>query len=132
MKPEVFWLTATILMTALFWVPYVLNRVAVSGLSGALSGNIPDMSSVPGWAQRAARAHQNAIENLVLFAALVLLAQAQGVAPSLLAAVTEAYFFTRLVHFIVYTAGLPALRTLTFAVGWGCQIVLILAILKLI
>jgi uncharacterized MAPEG superfamily protein len=119
-------------MTALFWVPYVLNRIAVSGLSGALSGNIPDMSSVPGWAQRAARAHQNAIENLVLFAALVLLAQAQGVAPSLLAAVTEAYFFARLVHFIVYTAGLPALRTLTFAVGWGCQIVLILAILKLI
>ena len=132
MKPEVFWLTATILMTALFWVPYVLNRIAVRGLSSALSGSIPDMSLVPPWAQRAARAHQNAVENLVLFAALVLLAQMQGVASTLLTAATEAYFFTRLVHFIVYTAGLPALRTLTFAVGWACQIVLILAILKLI
>ena len=101
MKPEVFWLTATILITALFWVPYVLNRIAVCGLSGALSGSIPDMSLVPGWAQRAARAHQNAIENLVLFAALVLLAQTQGVASTLLAGVTEAYFFTRLVHFVV-------------------------------
>ncbi len=132
MKPEVFWLTATILMTALFWVPYVLNRIAVCGLSGTLSGSVPDMNLLSGWAQRAARAHQNAIENLVLFAVLVLLAQMQGVAPTLLAAVTQAYFFTRLVHFIVYTAGLPALRTLTFTVGWVCQIVLILAIFKLI
>jgi uncharacterized MAPEG superfamily protein len=131
MKPEVFWLTATILMTALFWVPYVLNRIAVCGLSGALSGNVPDMTAVPAWAQRAARAHQNAIENLVLFAALVLLAQAQGVASTLLAAVTQVYFFTRLIHYIVYAAGLPGLRTLTFAVGWACQIVLIVAILKL-
>jgi len=132
MKPEVFWLTATILMTALFWVPYVLNRIAVFGLGGTLAGNIPDMSTVPAWAQRAARAHQNAIENLVLFAALVLLAEAQGVSPSLLVGTTQAYFFARLAHYVVYTAGLPALRTVTFTAGWICQIVLILAIFKLI
>jgi uncharacterized MAPEG superfamily protein len=35
----------------------------------------------------------------------------------------------RLAHFIVYTSGIPVMRTLTFSVGWAAQIVILLAIL---
>ena len=41
MTTELFWLTATVLMTALMWMPYILNRIAVRGLIGALANETP-------------------------------------------------------------------------------------------
>ena len=122
------WLTATILMTALFWVPYVLDRIAVRGLMGAMAGAGPEGGAHSPWAERAIRAHRNAVENLAVFAPLVLIAHAQGLSSPLLAGAAAAYFFARLVHFLVYSAGLPVVRTLAFAVGWAAQIVFAAAI----
>ena len=62
MTTELYWLTLTALMTALFWVPYVLNRLAMNGLLGTLAGSAPDSSSLSIWAQRAIKAHYNAVE----------------------------------------------------------------------
>jgi uncharacterized MAPEG superfamily protein len=41
-----------------------------------------------------------------------------------------AYFYARLLHFMVYSAGIPAVRTLTFTAGWLAQIVIIASILR--
>ncbi len=41
MTTELFWLIATVLMTALMWMPYILNRIAVRGLIGALANETP-------------------------------------------------------------------------------------------
>ena len=71
MTTELYWLTLTALMTALFWVPYVLNRMAVTGLGNTLAGTAPDIGKLSDWAQRACRAHTNAIENLAIFAPVV-------------------------------------------------------------
>ena len=38
------------------------------------------------------------------------------------------YFWARLAHVIVYTLGVPVLRTLAFAVGFVAQVALVLAI----
>ena len=35
MTRELFWLTLTVILTGLLWVPYVLNRCQVRGLGGA-------------------------------------------------------------------------------------------------
>ena len=56
------------------------------------------------------RAHANAVENLVIFA------------PA--ATACALYFFSRLVHYVTYTAGIPGLRTLAFFGGWGVILVL--------
>lgn len=40
------------------------------------------------------------------------------------------YFFACLLHFVVYSAGLPAVRTLTFTAGWLAQMAIILSILR--
>lgn len=128
MTSEMTWLAATVLMTALFWIPYVLDRIAVRGLWAALAGAGPEGGAQSPWAGRAINAHRNAVENLVVFAPLVLIANAQGLASPLLAGAAAAYFFARLVHFLVYSAGLPVVRTLAFAVGWVAQMIFAAAI----
>jgi uncharacterized MAPEG superfamily protein len=127
---ELYWLTLTALMTALFWVPYVLNRVAAVGLGGALAGGAPDSGKQADWAQRAIRAHGNAIENLAIFAPIVLTAHVLGVSSAVTKGAVVVYFFARLAHFIVYAAGIPAARTLTFTAGWLAQMTIIASILR--
>ena len=56
MTTELYWLTLTALMTALFWVPYVLNRMAINGLGGTLAGGAPESSGHSIWPQRAIKA----------------------------------------------------------------------------
>ena len=130
MTTELYWLTLTTLMTALFWVPYVLNRMVMNGLPGTLAGNAPDSSTLSTWAQRAARAHTNAVENLAIFAPIVLTAHVLGISTSTTKAAVVVYFFARLLHFVVYSAGIPAARTLTFTAGWLAQIAIIASVLR--
>jgi uncharacterized MAPEG superfamily protein len=127
---ELYWLTLTVLMTALFWVPYVLNRMIVGGLGRTLAGASPDSGAHSLWAQRAIKAHYNAVENLAIFAPIVLVAHLLNISTPATKAAVVVYFFARLLHFAVYSAGIPAARTLTFTAGWLAQIVIIAAILR--
>jgi uncharacterized MAPEG superfamily protein len=81
------------------------------------------------WAQRLKKAHYNAVENLVVFAALVLVLNAVQVSNATTVLACEVYFWARLVHAIVYTLGIPWLRTLSFAVSWGALVALLLQVL---
>lgn len=130
MTTELYWLTLTALMTALFWLPYVFDRMVVMGLAVTLAGPAPDNGKLPLWAQRAIRAHHNAIENLAIFAPVVLTAHLLGISNPATKAAAAVYFFARLVHFVVYSAGLPLARTLAFAAGWAAQIVFVAGILR--
>ena len=42
------------------------------------------------------------------------------------------YFWSRLAHVVVYTLGIPVLRTLSFTAGFVAEVLLVLAIFKLI
>jgi len=127
---ELYWLTLTALMTALFWVPYILDRLAVRGVWPALSDTQPENGGPHSlWAQRAIKAHQNGVENLAIFVPAVLIAHLLNISTPATKMAVVVYFFARLVHFFVYLAGVPVVRTLTFAVGWGAQIVILANIL---
>lgn len=128
LSPELFWLTATAVLTALFWVPYVLNRMVENGLWGALRNPEPDARPRARWAERMMCAHTNAVENLVIFAPLVLVAELSGHTGAVTAAAAAIYFAARAAHYVIYVAGVPVLRTLAFAAGFGAQIALALAI----
>ena len=114
MKPEVFWLALTAMKTGLFFAPYILDRIMVRGIMGTLKN--PDPSDKPqhAWAQRAQAAHYNAAENLVVFASLVAAAQFAGVSTELTVWGCMLYFWARLAHYVVYTLGIPVIRTLCF------------------
>ena len=130
MTTELYWLILTALMTALLWVPYVLNRMVMNGLGGTLAGGAPDSNTLSTWAQRASRAHTNAVENLAIFAPIVLTAHVLNISNGATKAAVVVYFFARLLHFVVYSAGIPAARTLTFTAGWLAQIAVIASILR--
>ena len=132
MSRELFWLTLTVAMTGLFWLPYILDRFAVRGLMPTLGNPRPDAKPQSGWAQRMMAAHTNAVENLVVFAPLVLVAQALDIHTGTTAFACGLYFWSRLAHVVVYTAGIPVLRTLAFAGGWIAQAILVLAVFKLV
>lgn len=124
------WLAASALMTALFWVPYVLERMVALGIFGALKPVDPeDELKQALWARRAKRAHYNAVENLVIIATLVLVAQAMGKgAASDVVFATELYFWARLLHFPALTFGLPVVRTLAYLAGFAAQIIVAIQI----
>jgi uncharacterized MAPEG superfamily protein len=108
-------------LTAFMWVPYILNAVVVRGLTDAV-GYPADPKPLAPWAQRMKAAHYNAVENLAVFAALVLTAQAAGANNEVTATACMVYFWARVAHFLVYAAGVPWVRTLSFFVGFLCQI----------
>ena len=75
MSTEIFWLTLTVAMTGLLWAPYILDRIMVRGLMGAMANPSPNDKGQSPWARRLMAAHTNAVENLVIFAPLVLTAR---------------------------------------------------------
>jgi len=130
LSPELRWLTYTVLMTALFWVPYILDRLATRGVWKAISDTKAETGETPTlWAKRAICAHTNAVENLMIFAPAVLIASTVGVSTPATQTAAAVYFFARLIHFVVYTLAVPVLRTLSFLVGWAAQVVILISIL---
>ncbi len=132
MQQELWWLTATTLMTALFWMPYIVNRMVVRGVIETMQNPKPDMPKHADWAERSIAAHKNAIENLAIFAPLVLISVWVGATNSITTTACVTYFFARLVHFVVYTAGVPVVRTLAFVIGFAAQVIIALVILGLL
>jgi uncharacterized MAPEG superfamily protein len=132
MTRELFWLTLTVILTGLLWVPYILNRIQVRGLTGAMANPTRNDKPHAEWAARLMFAHDNAVENLVIFAALVLILAQLDYSTKWTALACAVYFWTRVAHVIVYTMGVPVFRTLAFAVGFAAQAVLALAIFKIL
>ncbi|MFN3657707.1 MAG: MAPEG family protein [Pseudolabrys sp.] len=128
MTRELMWLTLTVILTGLLWIPYILDRIKVRGLMGAMAN--PSRSDTPQspWAQRLYFAHTNAVDNLVIFAPLVLILDNIGYSSPATVAACAVYFWARLAHAVVYGLGIPVARTLAFAVGFGAQAVLVLAV----
>ena len=132
MSKELYWLVLTVAMTGLFWLPYILDRIMVRGLMPTMANPGPTDKPQSAWAQRMMAAHTNAVENLVIFAPLVLVAQLLSIATPTAAFACALFFWSRLAHVVVYTLGIPVLRTLAFAGGFVAQALLVLAIFKLI
>jgi len=128
MTRELFWLTLTVILTGLMWLPYILNRVMVRGLSGAMANPSRNDKPQAEWANRMMFAHDNAVENLIIFAPLVLILNAIDYSTKWTVMACAVYFWSRLAHAVVYTFGVPVLRTLTFTVGFLAQVVLVLGI----
>jgi len=115
----------TVELSMLVWAVALTVVQVVIAASGAtmqlglpaLAGNRQNMPELTGWAARAQRAHRNMLESLVLFAALVLTAQATGTANETTALGAQLFFWARLAYAVVYVAGIPWLRTGVWAVS---------------
>src|SRR5882724_2893960 len=108
------------------WVPYVAARMATHGVMRAIGNPGPDYPCDLPWVDRARRAHMNAIENLAVFAPLVLVGAIIGVSTKVTALSAQTYVAARLVHYVIYTVGIPVVRTIAFLVG-ACATLVIAA-----
>lgn len=132
MSRELFWLTMTVALTGLLWIPYILDRAHVRGLWATLDNPKPNDKPQSPWAHRLYFAHTNAVDNLVIFAPLVLILDSLNISTRVTVIACAAYFWSRLAHAVIYAFGWPVLRTLAFLVGFIAQAVLVLAVFGIV
>ena len=83
-----------------------------------LAGNRDDLPLAnTGFAGRADRAWRNMSDGLVMFATLVLAANAAGISNENTVLGAQLFFWARLVYFPVYLIGIPYLRTVVWIVS---------------
>lgn len=123
MTVELKTLTWVAVLTGLIWVPYILNLIMVRGVMDAV-GYPDNPKPIAPWAARMKAAHYNAVENLAVFAALVLVAHAINLHNEATVLACTAYFWARVVHLAAYTFKISFVRTLAFTVGFICQMTL--------
>jgi uncharacterized MAPEG superfamily protein len=129
MSTEIRYLTYVTVLTALLWIPYVLNMIRVRGLADAV-GYPVNPRPLARWAARLRSAHYNAIENLAVFAALVLVAHTAGISTPATEMSSVVYFWARLAHPLAYVLAIPWVRTLAFVAGFAAQLCIARAILQ--
>jgi len=116
MKPEMMLLTWAVVLTL------VQMLVAATGAASQygpmpLFGNREGLAPLTGWAGRAQRAHRNMLENLVLFAVLVLVSVVSQKTNGTTLLGAQLFLWARLAYAVIYLAGIPYLRTAAWLVS---------------
>jgi uncharacterized MAPEG superfamily protein len=116
MTPDLNYLLMSVVLA---FVQVLIAAVAANQAVGltALAGNRDDLPVLTGLAGRARRAHLNMVENMVLFAALVLIAAVAGKANATTAMGALVFFWARLAYAVIYLLGIPWLRTVAWFVS---------------
>ncbi|MBK8335716.1 MAG: MAPEG family protein [Sterolibacteriaceae bacterium] len=125
-SPELTYTALSAALTGSLWVPIIVNRLREMGMWKALKNPEPDVRPHANWAYRLASAHRNAIENLVVFAPLALAVHLLALGTAATASAAALFFWSRLAHALIYTFGVPLLRTVAFVIGFGAQVTLFL------
>lgn len=114
-----------LLVLALFVVQTLLpgrfREPAVDGAKGRLTenlGNRDHMRPLTVVGQRATRALENMHEALPVFLALALMNMIVGTAAGIAITGATVFLIARVVYVGIYIAGVPVVRTLTWAVSW--------------
>ena len=117
-------LVYTAALALISFMPYFIAYLQHWGITGIV-GNRENLPELPAWARRALAAHENLTENLVHFAALVLVAHVVGAANDITAMGATIFFWARVLYLIIYTAGIPWVRTIVFMAGWVGEVMIL-------
>jgi len=126
---ELAMLVWTVALCGILWVPYILARMMVWGLVDTV-GYPDNPPPLPGWAQRAQRTHLNLVENLAVFAPLVLIVHVTGTANEVTAFAASLFFWARIAHAVIFIARIPWLRTLAFLAGFAALVILFVELVR--
>jgi uncharacterized MAPEG superfamily protein len=116
MAPELSLLVWAVVLAFVQMLVAVTGAFLQVGLPN-LVGNREGLAPFTGWAGRAQRAHRNMLENLLLFAALVLVAVVAQRTNSTTLAGAQVFFWARVAYAVVYLIGIPWLRTAVWTVS---------------
>lgn len=107
-------LVATALLTLALLIPNVVGMALTPGGLEWGSGNREKPLEKSPFALRATRAHLNLLESLPVFTALVVAVVLQERSSPETAQACQIFFGLRVVHALVYLAGIPKIRTPIF------------------
>lgn len=116
MTPELAYLVSSAALTFVLVVIALVGATMQVGLP-TLAENREGIPEMTGWAGRAQRAHRNMLENLILFAILVLVAHAAGIRNGTTLLGAQLFFWGRIAHAAIYIAGIPWIRTIAWCVS---------------
>jgi uncharacterized MAPEG superfamily protein len=128
MSPDLKYLLFSVILTFVQMLIAVTFANFALGLP-TLAGNREGLSDLPGIGGRAKRAHLNMLENIVLFAVLVLIAAVGGKANATTAMGAMIFFWARLAYAIIYVAGIPWLRTIAWTVSVVGMIMIVMQLI---
>lgn len=130
MTTDLWMLTWSAVLATLAPFVYLAGRAMTPGAIAWAAGNRDDAFTVPAWVARAERAHRNLLENLLPFAALVLVCHVGNRAGAMSALGATIFFWGRVAHHVVYCVGVPYLRTAVFFVAQMGMLLVLLQILQ--
>ena len=116
MKPELMLLVWAVVLMFVQMLVAVTGAYLQVGLT-KLVGNRDDMPKIAGWGGRAERAHLNMVENIALFAPLVLIAVFAGKANAMMLLGAQIFLWSRVAYAVIYVAGIVWLRTIAWFVS---------------
>ena len=126
MTTDITMLVLTAVLSLVWPMVYVVGRMQAAGGMQWAFGNRDTSLETPAWVDRAVRTHQNMTENLAPFAILVLAAAVTGTANAQTALGATIFFYARIAHAVVYTLGIPGLRTAVFFVGAAGEVMILM------
>jgi uncharacterized MAPEG superfamily protein len=129
MKPELDLLVWAVVLTVVQMLVAAQGAMNQVGFM-RLVGNREGMPEITGWGGRAARAHRNMLENLVLFASLVLVAVVAGKTNDMTLLGAQIFFWARLAYAVIFVAGIIWVRTAAWLVSMAGLIVIFAQIMK--
>jgi uncharacterized MAPEG superfamily protein len=116
MKPELMLLAWAVILTLAQMLVAATGAASQYGPM-TLFGNREGLPVLTGWAGRAYRAHHNMLENLVLFAALILICAVTNKTNATTLLGAQLFLWARLAYAVIYLAGIPYLRTAAWLVS---------------
>jgi len=125
MTTDLLMLVWTAVLSLLLPSVYAAGRLSQPGGVAWGFGNRDTPLPAPAWTERAVRAHANLIENLPPFIILVVAAHLTGRANDTTALGATIFFWARVAHAIIYTAGIVYLRTAAFAVSLAGEVLIL-------
>ena len=124
MTPDLWILLCLALLTEILTLPPLVARGSVpGGIRWIFHNRDTVLEGVAPWGGRAVRAHDNLADNLAMYAAVIGIAHISGATSGATAMAGIVLLVSRVLHAMIYIAGIPYLRTAVFAVGQFAMLV---------
>ncbi len=117
MTTELWTLVAAAALQWLLIVAAAGPNILIKGLAWAAGNREEQGEETPPWVHRLKRASDNLHENLILFAIGVLVVHVAGESDGTSSTGAMVFIGARVAHALIYVAGIPYLRTLSWLVG---------------
>lgn len=123
MTTALLWLALTCMLSAMMWIPYIVNAIVVRGFNDAFK--FPKQPALlADWAIRLRKIHCESAESLTVFGMLVLTLHVSDGHTRFTESACILYFWSRFAHAFFYAFRVRVITSLAFAMSWLCILVL--------